>query len=149
MCKRCKLRAHMGSTNVIFLRVFVTPNGPRETSCVQCESPLGGHSLTMLTKFFPLLTTPLPIPSWHCTGEEIPLRVRENLHIVDTSTYLVTSHISVVKERPPPLHHSKIGSYFSLWRWAKNLSWYIYSANWIYCLMKLSNVLNYIKIWWA
>ena len=51
----------MGSTNVIFLRVFVTPNGPRETSCVQCESPLGGHSLTMLTKFFPLLTTPVDI----------------------------------------------------------------------------------------
>ena len=46
----------MGSTNVIFLRVFVTPNGPRETSCVQCESTLGGHSLTTLTKCFPLLT---------------------------------------------------------------------------------------------
>ena len=55
------------------------------------------RSLTMLTKFCPLLTTYLPPVD---IDEEIP-DIRENLHIVDiSSTIYLSCLVNVVKERP-------------------------------------------------
>ena len=48
-----------------------------------------GRSLTMMTKFCPLLTTYVPTPCWHWQGNFVCV-IGENLYIIDISstTYL-------------------------------------------------------------